>query len=50
MPWFKVQRNGTLINFVRYNPALFYQQGNKQYNINVDLSRYHFTHLTGLFL
>lgn len=27
----------------------FYQQGNKQYNINVDFKQYHFMHLTGLF-
>ncbi|MCB4950871.1 PBECR4 domain-containing protein [Streptococcus mutans] len=27
----------------------FYQQGNKQYNINIDFEQYHFMHLTGLF-
>ncbi len=27
----------------------FYQQGDKQYNINIDFEQYHFMHLTGLF-
>ncbi|MFS5675878.1 PBECR4 domain-containing protein [Streptococcus agalactiae] len=27
----------------------FYQQENKQYNINIDFKQYHFMHLTGLF-
>lgn len=27
----------------------FYQQGNKQYNINIEFEQYHFMHLTGLF-